>query len=411
MGTPNIATVKAETAKPGSGDSKGIESNERSLTLQDAPKKSALEEAVEMEEALAKQGSEEVETTTTEGSDEPATEVETTEETTAETTTEETAEAETATKEATEEKGEAETTNADAEADDDVTFDKKGRAFVRKTRLEKILDKANKFDLVMEQLAQKALDPKGEKATEAKTQENTDPLAQIQERIKKSETDLEAAYDAIAKAKADYNGDAELAAMKARDKALRELSKAETDLVTENRSKKDSETNSRTKYQQVIADADTQHKVVRDELWDEDVDRIQKVDPEMDLNDPDSDFRQEVDRVVAQWKREGNPILLKPVAFRRAVELAADVLDIQLPAITPKTTKVVTTTAKPKVAAQPVKSNTVVHRKNTTAIANNSTGGKPQMTDQQILQQLDNLPALERLELLSKIQESQQKGK
>lgn len=397
MADKNTATVKAETAKPGSGATQGSGADDRSLTLQNA-QKSAAERAVEAEDALAKQLEADTESNTeteTSNSEETTEEGKVKEEVAAETVSNDgTTETETVEGE-TEKEGEK--SNAEESDDDDVAFDKKGRAFVRKNRLNKLLDKSNKYDEIIEKLAGKVIDPeKGEKSTDA--------VSQIQDRIKQAETALEESYTAIEKAKADFDGKAEVEASRARDKALRELSKAERELEKRKDAQESAQRNSKTEYQREIRAAEKQYETVRDELWNEDRERIAKVDPELDLDDEDSWFRQEVKKVTDQWQIEGNPLMLKPTAFRRAVELVADMHDINLPPVVQKAKPV------PKTA-QSVKSNTVVHRKNATVIANNSQGGKAPITDEQIQQKIRSMPPEERLELLSKIMESQQKAR
>ncbi len=393
MGTENTATVKAETAKPGSGAPQGSGADGRSLTLQNAQEgKSAFEIAVAAEEAFAKQGAGDTQVTT-----ETETETAETQETTAEG---ETTESTTETAETT---PEGEKANTAEEGDDDVTFDSKGRAFVRKTRLEKLLDKSNKYDQIIEKLADKVIDPETGKTTE-KGKEEVSVTTQIQDRIKQAEAALEDSYKAIEKAKADFNTPEEITATRARDKALRALDKAERDLESEEKSQKEAQKSTLTEFHNEVRNAEKQFLTVRDELWTEDAERLAKVDADLDLNDVDHPFRKDIDTVIKQWQREGNPILLKASAFRRAVELVADMHDINLPAVTPKTKPVVKT-------APSVKSNTVVTRKNATVIANNSQGGKARMTDEQIHQKLQIMPPDKRMEFLAQIMESQQKAK
>lgn len=367
METPSaVAADVAEIAEAANGSETGSSGVDRSLTLPNAQGKSSLEQALEAEESLEKQ---EAEATSKEESatDEPP----------AEASNSEADEP----SEATESEAESETEDNDA-----VLKDEKGRAYVRPARLKKLLEIQAKHEELVEKLTQRSLEKEAPSKEEAEIKPGKD---QVDPQVR-----VEAARKALQAAKESYD---DKAIADATEELMDAKVEAKLSKVTEQTKKESHESGWKSEFDK----AEETHSAVRNELWKEDVARFKTLDdPDLDLNDKESPFYQAVKAQVDQWHKSKDPIALSRNLFRRAIEATADRYNIPLPEVTKTAPKA----ASP--AAPSVKSNANL-RKNGTVIAGPTPGGKPPVTNEQLINELNKMKPADRLAKLAEIQEMQ----
>jgi len=274
---------------------------------------------------------------------------------------------------------------------------KKGYKNVKDDRWNRILDKAAKHDQLLEKLAESALKAKeelgGKEERAEKPTKTVSPLDEAQSRI-------DAAREKLKKAKEALNADEELAAQEELIDAKSDLKLAKAREEDAKAKREEAKANEGKSWETKFETAEKDLKAKRDELWDEDVERMQELDdPDLDLDDPDSPLFKEVTQTVAKWKAQKDPITLTPKVFRKALEYVMDLKGLDLPPLKAK--------APPAKAAEvpSVKSNATVHRKNAAVITSSSPGGKPPVTAEQLIGEINKIPSLKRMEVIAEITE------
>lgn len=365
-----VTAAPAETAKAANDGA------DRSLTLQ-TTQKSSLEIAIEAQEAFDAQQAAAANADTQEVTPEVKAE---------ETVTPPEKE------EATETK--AITPVTPEESEDGIGIDEQGKSYVRPSRLKDLLETKGKHKELVEALARKAVNPATPKATE-KTDEKPAEVNAAQARVT-------AVREKLKEANASFDQEAITAAQEEMIDAKTDLKVAEQ--VAKARAEDRQETEARG-WHGKLSDAEKAHEEVRNMLWEEDTQRLAAIDPELDLTDKDSDFYKAVDAKYKALAAAGNPVALRPKAFRMCVEMTAEEFGIDLPPTG-------TPAAPAQRPASPAKSQTVVtHRKNSSVVAPTSPGGKLAVTQEQLKNHINSLPPKERFEMLSQIEEAQQKAK
>lgn len=270
---------------------------------------------------------------------------------------------------------------------------------VRKSRLAKLLAKAHEGENLvgmLEQIIARQQTPTPDKAPEKTKDPNQDDgsVEFITRQIDTVRTDLKKAVD-------DFDRSKEL-----------ELQEQLVDLKAEAKVRKaridDGNIHQLMTWKDKMAQAESSQGKAREAMWTEDMARLAALnDPRFDLGDEQSPMYQAVKAQIGEWNSQKHPIMLRPDAWRMAVEVVARGFGVDLP--TPKGAQAVP--SQPK--ATPSKSSAgLTQKKNMAAIGNGPTRtGQPPAGAQEMLQKLGQLPPDQQLKVLSEVMEIRQKAR
>lgn len=277
---------------------------------------------------------------------------------------------------------------------------------VRKSRLRGLQADRKGYRTLKEKIVEQAVSPKGPEAAPDKSKapapERVDPLVKARETTATARTELEKAQEALDAAQGEFKSAEEIKPLrKAVLDAMEKVAdaKAEEKIIAE-RGRQAQERVAGSFSQQVAA-AEEQHRETRDELWQQDKARAEAIgDPDASL-EPGSPFYQAVDAQVKAWIAARNPIVTSPRLYRRAVEITADSLGIELPdAPAPA--------AKPKADDPPPE---VVRRKTPGAVGGRDVLPGAQLTTDQTLEAFERMSPSQRLQVLAEIESTQERQK